>query len=134
MGKTIAIAGKGGVGKTTLSGLIIEVLRRRTGGPILAIDADPNATLAEVLGLEEGLRRITSLPASRIGLTDRGRLVPGAFADLTLFNLEKVKDNSSIANPNVYPDGFERVIVSGVTAFSHGKRSSDHTGKILRRN
>jgi len=54
MGKTIAIAGKGGVGKTTLSGLIIEALRRRTGGPILAIDADPNATLAGVLGLEEG--------------------------------------------------------------------------------
>lgn len=52
MGITIAIAGKGGVGKTTVSGLIIEALRRGTGGPILAIDADPNATLAEVLGLE----------------------------------------------------------------------------------
>lgn len=49
---TLAIAGKGGVGKTTVSGLIIEALRRRTGGPILAIDADPNATLAEVLGLD----------------------------------------------------------------------------------
>jgi CO dehydrogenase maturation factor len=52
MGITIAIAGKGGVGKTTVSGLIIEALRRRTGGPILAIDADPNATLADVLGLD----------------------------------------------------------------------------------
>jgi len=52
MGITLAIAGKGGVGKTTVSGLIIEVLRRRTGGPILAIDADPNATLADVLGLD----------------------------------------------------------------------------------
>ncbi len=52
MGVTIAIAGKGGVGKTTVSGLVVEALRRRTGGPILAIDADPNATLAEVLGLQ----------------------------------------------------------------------------------
>ena len=52
MGKTLAIAGKGGVGKTTISGLIIEALRRRTGGPVLAIDADPNATLADVLGLD----------------------------------------------------------------------------------
>jgi len=51
MGTTIAIAGKGGVGKTTVSGLMIEALRRRTGGPILAIDADPNATLAETLGV-----------------------------------------------------------------------------------
>lgn len=52
MAFTLAIAGKGGVGKTTVSGLIIEALRRRTGGPILAIDADPNATLADVLGLD----------------------------------------------------------------------------------
>ncbi len=52
MAFTVAIAGKGGVGKTTVCGLIIEALRRRTNGPILAIDADPNATLAEVLGLE----------------------------------------------------------------------------------
>ena len=48
--RTIAVAGKGGVGKTTVSGLLIEALRRTTGGPILAIDADPNATLAETLG------------------------------------------------------------------------------------
>lgn len=51
-GTTIAVAGKGGVGKTTVSGLLIEALRRTTGGPILAIDADPNATLAETLGLQ----------------------------------------------------------------------------------
>jgi len=55
MTRTIAIAGKGGVGKTTVCGLIVEALRRRTGGPILAIDADPNSTLADVLGLEEGV-------------------------------------------------------------------------------
>ena len=59
-----------------------------------------------VLPLEEGLRRISSLPASRVGLTDRGRLAPGAAADVTILNLEKVKDNSTIQNPNVYPDGF----------------------------
>jgi len=52
MGVTIAVAGKGGVGKTTVSGLIIEALRRRAGGPVLAIDADPNATLADALGLD----------------------------------------------------------------------------------
>jgi N-acyl-D-aspartate/D-glutamate deacylase len=87
----------------------------------------------KVLSREEGLRRITSLPASRVGLTDRGRLIPGAAADVTLFDLEKVKDNSTIANPNVYPDGFEHVIVNGVTAFSRGQRTPDHAGKVLRR-
>ena len=48
--RTIAVAGKGGVGKTTVSGLVIEALRRTVQRPILAIDADPNATLAETLG------------------------------------------------------------------------------------
>ena len=52
MGFTFAIAGKGGVGKTTVCGLIIESLRRRTDKAVLAIDADPNATMAEALGLE----------------------------------------------------------------------------------
>ena len=70
---TIAIAGKGGVGKTTVSGLIIETLRRQGKGPILAIDADPNATLAAVLGLDvkitlgelqaETLAKIRELPS-----------------------------------------------------------------------
>jgi N-acyl-D-aspartate/D-glutamate deacylase len=87
----------------------------------------------KVLSLEEGLRRITSLPASRVGLTDRGRIIPGAAADVTVFDLEKVKDNSTIANPNVYPEGFEHVIVNGVTAFSQGQRTPDHAGKVLRR-
>jgi N-acyl-D-aspartate/D-glutamate deacylase len=88
----------------------------------------------KVLGLEDGLRRITSLPASRVGLTDRGRLIPGAAADVTLFNLQKLRDNSTIANPNVYPDGLGHVIVNGVTAFSRNNRTPDHAGMVLRRN
>jgi hypothetical protein len=53
---------------------------------------------------------------------------------VTLFNLQKLRDNSTIANPNVYPDGFEHVIVNGVTAFSRGERTPDHAGMVLRRN
>ena len=87
----------------------------------------------KVLTLEEGLRRISSLPASRVGLTDRGRLAPGAAADVTIFNLEKVRDNSTIPNPNVYPDGFEHVIVNGIPAVGRGQRTPDHAGRVLRR-
>jgi len=87
----------------------------------------------KVLTLEEGLRRISSLPASRVGLTDRGRLAPGAAADVTIFDLEKIKDNSTIPNPNVYPDGFEHVIVNGIPAVSRGQRTPDHAGRVLRR-
>jgi len=48
----IAVAGKGGTGKTTISGLIVQLLRGAGEGPILAVDADPNANLGELLGLE----------------------------------------------------------------------------------
>jgi N-acyl-D-aspartate/D-glutamate deacylase len=87
----------------------------------------------KVLTLEEGLRRITSLPASRLGLSDRGLLKPGAAADVTIFDLDRVRDNSTITNPNVYPDGFDHVIVNGVVAFRRGKRMPQHAGRVLRR-
>jgi CO dehydrogenase maturation factor len=49
---TIAVAGKGGTGKTTLSGMIVEYLLKNNKGPILAVDADPNSNLNEVLGVD----------------------------------------------------------------------------------
>lgn len=52
MAFTIAVAGKGGVGKTTLTGLLIEYLCQKKGGPVLAVDADANSNLNEVLGVE----------------------------------------------------------------------------------
>jgi len=73
MAFTIAVAGKGGTGKTTVSGLIIRALVERRAGPVLAIDADPNSNLGELLGLEvettigglqaEILDKIRELPA-----------------------------------------------------------------------
>jgi CO dehydrogenase maturation factor len=51
MGKVIAMAGKGGTGKTTLSALVIRYLQKKGSGPILAVDADPSSNLADALGL-----------------------------------------------------------------------------------
>jgi len=72
MGKTIAVAGKGGTGKTTVAALIIKHLSERAWGPILAIDADPAANLGTILGLnvektigdlrEETLRQMKDFP------------------------------------------------------------------------
>ncbi|MCD5401844.1 AAA family ATPase [candidate division NPL-UPA2 bacterium] len=52
MAFTIGVAGKGGTGKTTIAGLIIRCLKGSSGGPILAVDADPNSNLAETVGLK----------------------------------------------------------------------------------
>lgn len=72
MAFTIAVAGKGGVGKTTVAGLLVRALVERRDGPVLAIDADPNTNFHQVLGLELGqtigelreetLRKIKDLP------------------------------------------------------------------------
>jgi CO dehydrogenase maturation factor len=72
MAFTIAVAGKGGVGKTTVAGLIVQALVERGDGPVLALDADPNTNFHQVLGLtvestigelrEETLQRIKDLP------------------------------------------------------------------------
>ena len=51
MPHTIAVAGKGGVGKTTVSGMIIDYLTGKGAGPVLVVDADANANLNEVLGV-----------------------------------------------------------------------------------
>lgn len=55
MGRIIAVSGKGGVGKTTLCGLLIQYLCESGKKPVLAVDADANANLNEVLGVEVGI-------------------------------------------------------------------------------
>lgn len=52
MAQTIALAGKGGVGKTTICGMLIEYLCQKKNGPVLAVDADANSNLNEVLGVD----------------------------------------------------------------------------------
>ena len=52
MAQTIALAGKGGVGKTTICGMLVEYLCQKKNGPVLAVDADANSNLNEVLGVE----------------------------------------------------------------------------------
>jgi len=86
-----------------------------------------------VLGLEEGIRRLTGLPADRIGLTDRGYLKPGNAADVVVFELQNMRDNSSFENATVYADGIDHVFVNGVAAFNDGVRNPEHAGRVLRR-
>lgn len=86
-----------------------------------------------VLTLEDGVRRLTGLPADRLGLRDRGYLREGAAGDVVVFDLHEVRDNSSFENATVYADGFEHVLVNGVVAFSEGRRNPDHAGQVLRR-
>jgi N-acyl-D-amino-acid deacylase len=86
-----------------------------------------------VLPLEEGIRRLTQMPAQRVGLADRGVLAPGAWADVTVFDPDLVQDRGTVAEPNAFPDGIRHVLVNGQLAFTDGRFAADRSGRVLRR-
>jgi len=86
-----------------------------------------------VLSLEEAVRKMTSLPARRAGLTGRGLIYPGAAADLLLFDPETVADRSTFGDPHQYPAGIETVIVNGEVVFENGELTGAHPGRVLRK-
>ena len=88
----------------------------------------------KVLSLEEAVRKMSSAPAARIGLTDRGLLKAGMAADVTLFNPSTVADTATFQNPHQYPAGIEAVIVNGQIAIQEGKYLGTRAGRVLYRN
>ncbi|TDU81128.1 N-acyl-D-amino-acid deacylase [Prosthecobacter fusiformis] len=87
----------------------------------------------KVLTLEEAVCRMTSLPAETFGMKDRGVLKPGAWADLVIFDLEKVQDMSEFNDPHHYSEGFTDVLVDGVPVIREGKLTEARPGGPLRR-
>ena len=79
-----------------------------------------------ILTLENAIRKMTSLPAQKLGLRDRGIIREGMRADITIFNPETITDRATYQNPHQYPDGVEYVIVNGKIAV--GERG--HTGVL----
>jgi N-acyl-D-amino-acid deacylase len=86
----------------------------------------------KALTLEEAIPRMTSVPAARVGLADRGVLAPGMAGDVVVFDPATVADSATFANPFQYPVGITAVVVSGFIALQGAQRSSGGTGRVLR--
>jgi N-acyl-D-amino-acid deacylase len=86
-----------------------------------------------VLTLEEAIRKMTSMPAATLRLTDRGRIAAGARADLTIFNADSVADRATFEDPHQYPVGIPYVIVNGTLAVDNGRFTGARAGRVLRR-
>jgi N-acyl-D-amino-acid deacylase len=86
-----------------------------------------------LFGLEEAVHRMTGLSAARFGLTGRGILVPGAYADITVFDPETVADRATFEAPTTPAAGIEHVFVNGRPVWSDGKSTGDRPGRALRR-
>ena len=86
-----------------------------------------------VLTLEDAIRKMTSLPAQRASLVDRGVIRPGMAADLVVFDPAAVKDRATFLNPHQYPEGIETVIVNGEIVLEVGRLADRRPGKVIRR-
>lgn len=86
----------------------------------------------KVVPLEEGVRRMTALPASVLGLTDRGRIAPGMKADLVVFDPSTVSDRSTVKDPHAPPVGIPWVVVNGVPVVEDGSPTNARPGRVLR--
>ncbi len=108
------------------------------------LGAHPRAygTFARILGtyvreerlftLEEGIRRMTSMPATNLGLKKRGSLKPGHFADLVVFDPQKIKDQATFEAPHQYATGVVHVFVNGQQVLRDGEHTGAKPGRCVR--
>lgn len=85
-----------------------------------------------LMPLEEAVRKCTSWPAERMGLTDRGRIARGMRADLVVFDHRRIIDRATWEQPHQFPRGIEFVMVGGKIAVEQGRQSTERCGAALR--
>lgn len=87
----------------------------------------------KVLSLENAIRKMTSMPAGKLGLKRRGLLAEGFFADIVIFDPVTVTDRATFNSPHQYPEGIDHVIVNGTVVAEKGKLTGKRPGMILSR-
>lgn len=146
-GQVISIMDEGDV-KTAIASPIVafgsDSEEQAEDGPLSKTKAHPRAfgTFPRVLGkyvreehtmrMEEAVRKMTSLAASRVGLMDRGLLRPGTFADITVFDPETIKDVATFQDPMHYSVGVKYVFVNGRPVVWNGALTDERSGRPLR--
>lgn len=117
---------------------------RATDGPLSAARSHPRGwgSYPRILGryvrelrlltLEQAIHKMTGMPAKRVGLADRGLLREGLFADIVIFDPQRVIDKATFEAPNQYPEGIPFVMVNGQFTVDEGKRTPALPGRPLR--
>jgi N-acyl-D-amino-acid deacylase len=85
-----------------------------------------------IIPLEEAIRKLTSLPASNLGLEDRGKLEPGYFADVVVFDPATIKDNATFEQPHQLATGVVHVFVNGEQVVRDGEHTGALPGRVVR--
>ena len=130
--------------KSPLVSICTDSSARATDGPLAGSKSHPRGwgTYPRILGhyvrdlhlmsLELAIHKMTGLPASNVGLKQRGLIRQGYFADLTIFDPKTVIDRATFEEPNQYPVGINFVIVNGQIEVDNGQRMPALAGRVLR--
>jgi len=86
----------------------------------------------KVLTLEQGVQKMTGMPAARLSLRDQGCLRVGCVANVTVFSAEKIKDVGTFEDPHHYPEGIPFVVVNGVVVVDSGQFTASRPGRVLK--
>ena len=86
----------------------------------------------KVIPLEEAIRKLTSLPCENLGIKKRGRLRPGYYADLVIFDPATIKDNATFEKPHQYSEGVKHVMVNGIQVIKDGQHTGAKPGRVVR--
>lgn len=86
----------------------------------------------KVITLEEAVHRLTALPATNLRIKGRGSLKQGYFADVVIFDADKIRDNASFENPHQYATGMIHVFVNGVQVIKDGEHTGATPGRVVR--
>jgi len=130
--------------KSPLVSICTDSGARATDGPLAGSKSHPRGwgSYPRILGkyvrdeklmpLELAIYKMTGLPASNVGLKQRGLLRPGYFADITIFDPKTVIDRATFEEPNQYPVGINYVVVNGKLEVDNGQRTPVNSGRVLR--
>jgi N-acyl-D-amino-acid deacylase len=86
----------------------------------------------KIVTLPEMIRKMTTLPAAKLGLSDRGMVAENKAADIVLFDHETIRDRATFVNPHQFPDGIPYVIINGTIVVDNNEQTNQLPGKILR--
>jgi N-acyl-D-amino-acid deacylase len=86
----------------------------------------------KIVPLEEGVRRLTSLPATNLKLHKRGTIAKGNFADLVVFHADSIRDKATFESPKEYAEGINHVFINGVHVLDNGEHTGAKPGRIIR--
>jgi N-acyl-D-aspartate/D-glutamate deacylase len=111
-------------------GLAPMVFRKYVRGE--AFDGMPGEKPKQILTVQEAVRKMTSFPAQRLGLRDRGLLREGMWADVVIFDPQNIRDRATWTKPHQYPEGIPYVIVNGIVVVDRGEHTGAFPGKVLR--